>query len=203
MIDWIYKTQPFKHQHDIFMESRDKEFYALLMEMGTGKTFVTLNTGSWLYAQGNIDAILVICPNGLQRVWADQTLDHVPDYVNAKAAWHSATPTRKESSCLESVLRHEKGLKVVAINVESLTTSRGLTFIKWFLMTYRTLLVVDESSTIKNPKAIRTKKLLELAIHAKYRRILTGTPVTQGPLDLFTQFRFLDSHILHCGSPEI
>jgi len=201
MTDYLYKTEPFKHQHEVFIDSREREFYALLMEQGTGKSKVIVDTGSFLYANGHIDAVLVIAPNGVQRNWViNEFPAHCPDYVNYRAAWYSAGATKEEEKCLASVLKHDKGLKVAAINVESLTTAKGISFIKSFLINYRTLLVVDESSTIKNPKAIRTKNLLKLSHHAKYRRILTGTPVTQGPLDLFTQFTFLDSHILRCGS---
>ena len=59
----------------------------------------------------------------------------------------------------------------------------------------KTFFVVDESSAIKNRSARRTKACLKLSRLAKYRRILTGTPVTQGPLDLWSQMNFLDEYI--------
>jgi len=200
MKDFVFKNKPFKHQKEVFDASRDKEAFALLMEMGTGKTFVTLNTGAWVYAQGNIDAILVVAPNGVHRMWCDQVAEHMPDYVHAQAAWYSSQPNKKEEEQLCSVLKSATGLKVVAMNIEAFATKKGVDFAKKFLLSFRSMMVIDESSTIKSPKAIRTKNLLKLSIHAKYRRILTGTPVTQGPLDLFTQFSFLDSHILKCQS---
>ena len=200
MSDWVFKNEPFKHQLNIFHEQRDKEFWALLADMGTGKTFITLNTASWLYAQGKIDLLVVIAPNSIVRVWTDQTEEHVPDYINARAAYYTGGLKKWEEENLLSAIEHENGLKIIAMNVESLTTSKGLALLKKLLISFRTLLVIDESTTIKNPKAIRTKNLLKLSVHAKYRRILTGTPVTQGPLDLFTQFTFLDSQILRCGS---
>lgn len=201
MTDYCYHTEPFKHQHEGFMLSRDREYFALLMEQGTGKSKIIVDNSSWLYSRGHIDTVLIIAPNGVQRNWViNEYPAHCPDYVNHKAAWYSASPTKKEEQCLASVLKHNDGLKVVAINVESLATAKGLAFINSLLMNFSVMLVVDESTTIKNPKAIRTKNLLKLSVHAKYRRILTGTPVTQGPLDLFTQFTFLDSHILRCSS---
>jgi len=200
MNDFLFKNKPFAHQLEVFNASRDKEYYALLMEMGTGKTFVTLNTGAWLYSQGKIDAILVVAPNGVHRMWCDQVAEHMPDYINATSAWYASSPNKKEEEAVCNVLNAPTGLKVITMNIEAFVTAKGCSFARSFLNSFRTMMVIDESSVIKNPKAIRTKNLLKLSVHAKYRRILTGTPVTQGPLDLFTQFNFLDSQILRCQS---
>ena len=200
MIDFVFKHQPFAHQLEVFNTSRDKEYYALLMEMGTGKTKVTIDTAAWLYAYGKIDGMLVVAPNGVHRMWCDQVIEHMPDYINAKAAWYSSQPNKKEEKELCEVLEMQHGLKIVTMNIEAFATKNGVNFARNFLNSFRSMMVIDESSTIKNPKAIRTKNLLKLSVHAKYRRILTGTPITQGPLDLFTQFSFLDSQILRCQS---
>ena len=79
------------------------------------------------------------------------------------------------------------------MNVEALSTPKGTSFAYKFLASHRTLMAVDESTTIKNPDAKRTKNICALSKHAKYRRILTGSPVTKSPLDLYTQCEFLDS----------
>lgn len=204
MTDYLYKTPPFDHQRDIFNKSRDKEYFALLMEQGTGKSKVIIDTVAWLYSYGNISAMLVVAPSGVNRNWIINEIPaHMPDYVNCKAAWYSSQPSKKEENDLWKVLSADStdcGLRVVAMNIEALATAKGVSFLKNFLINFHTLLVVDESSVIKNPKAIRTKNLLKLSVHAKYRRILTGTPITQGPLDLYTQFSFLDSHILRTSS---
>jgi SNF2 family DNA or RNA helicase len=198
--DYVYHTKPFDHQHKVFMGSRDKEYFALLMEQGTGKSKIIVDNSTWLYAQGAIDAVLIVAPNGVNRNWIlNEYPAHCPDYANYKGAWYASQASKKEEQELCKVLDHS-GLKVIAMNIEALATAKGVAFAKKVLLSFRTLLVVDESSTIKSPKAIRTKNLLKLGIQAKYRRILTGTPVTQGPLDLYTQFSFLDSEILHCGS---
>ena len=200
MIDYLYKTTPFEHQHEVFINSRDREFYALLMEQGTGKSKVIVDTGSYLYANGNIDAVLIIAPNGVQRNWIlNEFPAHCPEHINYRAAWYCSQPTKKEEQELCATMKHQ-GLKVVAMNIEAFATAKGVNFAKSFLNSLRSMMVIDESSVIKNPKAIRTKNLLKLSVNAYYRRILTGTPVTQGPLDLFTQFSFLDSHILKCNS---
>ena len=200
MLDYIPKHKMFDHQRRVFLESRNIDNYALLMEMGTGKTKVTIDTACWLYSQGKIDAVLVICPNGLNPMWIDQCKEHIPDYIQYKAAYYRSNMTKQEERDLCQVLESDVEMKVASMNIEAIVTQKGVNFAKNFLISSRTLLVIDESSVIKNPKAIRTKNLLKLSVHAKYRRILTGTPITQGPLDLFTQFSFLDQNILHTTS---
>lgn len=201
MQDYVYKTKPFKHQESVFMSSRDKEYFALLMEQGTGKSKVTVDTAAWLYNTGKIDAMLVIAPNGVHSNWVINEIPaHMPEYIQCHSAIYRSSMNKEEEKKLCTVLESPAGMKIVAINIEALVTQKGVNFVKTFLINYRSLLVVDESSMIKSPKAQRTKNLLKLAIHAKYRRILTGTPVTQGPLDLYTQFTFLDPHILRTNS---
>lgn len=200
--DYVFKTKPYEHQKVGFMKSRDLPYFALLMEQGTGKTKVTIDTACWLYGRGKIDAVLVIAPNGVHANWVINEIPaHAPDHYEPRAAIYRSSMSKEEEKTLCSVLSPEtSGLRIVAVNIEALTTKKGLAFVKNFLITFNTLLVLDESSVIKNPTALRTKNLLKISIHAKYRRILTGTPVTQGPLDVFTQFSFLDPHILHTQS---
>jgi len=86
------------------------------------------------------------------------------------------------------------------MNVEALSTKKGVDFAHKFLLSHQTLFAVDESTTIKNPKAKRTKNIISLSALGKYRRILTGSPVTKSPLDLFTQCYFLDPFLLDHSS---
>ena len=82
------------------------------------------------------------------------------------------------------------------MNVEALSTKKGLEFAAKFMSCHETMLAIDESTTIKNPNAKRTKSILLLGKLAKYKRILTGSPVTKSPLDLYTQCGFLNSFLL-------
>jgi len=82
------------------------------------------------------------------------------------------------------------------MNVEALSTKNGVTFVEKFLSCHKTLMAIDESTTIKNPDAIRTKSIVNLGKQAKYRRILTGSPITKSPLDLYKQCEFLDPCLL-------
>tara|TARA_Y100001972_G_scaffold88899_1_gene108792 strand:- start:101 stop:1276 length:1176 start_codon:yes stop_codon:yes gene_type:complete len=88
-------------------------------------------------------------------------------------------------------------LKFFLINVEALSTKKGLDICNKYLLNQpNNIVVIDESTTIKNPKAKRTKNILALRWRAKMRRILTGSPVTKSPLDLYTQCAFLDPALL-------
>jgi SNF2 family DNA or RNA helicase len=82
------------------------------------------------------------------------------------------------------------------MNVEALSTKKGKQFAEKFLSCHKSLMAIDESTTIKNPGAIRTKTIIGLGSNVKYKRILTGSPVTKSPLDLFTQCAFLDPWLL-------
>ena len=82
------------------------------------------------------------------------------------------------------------------MNVEALSTKKGLDFAHQFLNVRKALFAIDESTTIKNPGAKRTKNIISLSKLGKYRRILTGSPVTKSPLDLYKQCEFLDPWLL-------
>ena len=86
------------------------------------------------------------------------------------------------------------------MNVEAFSTDKGRLFAGKFLRSHNALMAIDESTTIKNPSAKRTKNIVALSKSAKYRRIMTGSPVTKNPLDLFSQCEFLDPYLLDFGS---
>lgn len=200
MQDYLYKTEPFEHQDDRFKKYRDSEYHAHFWEQGTGKTKVCIDTSVWLYSKAEIDSVLIVAPNGVNRNWVlNEIPTHCPDYACWSAAYYASSMNKQEKAALDKTLKAE-GLRYISMNAEALATKKGQEFFREFLINNNTLLIVDESTLMKNPKAIRTKILVKNAKHAKYRRILTGTPVTQGPLDLFTQFAFLDPHILGISS---
>lgn len=202
MNDYAFKTEPYDHQRDLFYKTRDRESFAFLWEMGAGKSKIILDTAGWLYGNGKIDGLLIIAPNGVQRNWIINEIPaHLPDHYERKMAYWASTPTKEETKAMSDLFSiNRTALRILAMNVEALATDRGKRYAMQFLMAFRTMLVIDESTTIKNHSAVRTKAILKLAIHAPYRRILTGTPVTNNPLDVFTQFSFLDEEILRTGS---
>lgn len=157
----------------------------------TGKSFTAINHACYLFLREKIDIVLVIAPNGVHRQWIREQLpDHVPDNVPWRGAyWESGKKIDP------SILEKDEQLRVLSINVESMIFSGGEVAEK-FLKTGRALIILDESSRIKNPKAKRTKAVLKLRDSSSYRLILSGTPITQGIQDLYTQFSFLDPDIL-------
>ena len=98
------------------------------------------------------------------------------------------------------MFKSDYDLHILIMNVEAFSTKKGLEFAAKFMSCHKTLMAVDESTTIKTPTAKRTKSICTLGKHAKYRRILTGSPVTKSPLDLYTQCGFLDEELLGFGS---
>lgn len=195
-----FKTVPFKHQKEVWDISKDAEAFALFMEQGTGKTKVILDTAVHLYNKGEIDLLLVIAPNGVHRNWI---INEVPihlameDHLYRSSWWALTMKGRDKKRYNKVVETNFIGLRIIAVNIEALSQKRGAEFVKNTAILYKTLIVIDESSKIKTPKAKRTKSLIQIGKQCEYKRILTGTPVTQGPLDLYTQFRFLGEPI--CG----
>ena len=83
------------------------------------------------------------------------------------------------------------------MNVEAFSTKKGYNIACDFLHKHDALIGIDESSTIKNIKAMRTKNLIKIRPLGKYRRILTGTPITKSPIDIYSQCEFLDPKLLN------
>ena len=203
-MDYLFKTEPYQHQLERFIATRDREFYGFLWEMGSGKSKIVIDTSGWLYCRGEITGVLIVAPNGVHRNWIDQEYPtHYPNDFGLRSAYWVADPKKKEKEALEYLFANQNqsmDLVVLSMNVEALATKRGREFAEKFLLTFRCMMVVDESTTIKNPSAVRTKTVLKLGRMAAYRRILNGTPVTNNPLDIYTQFTFLDEEILRCSS---
>jgi hypothetical protein len=208
--DYQYKTDPYEHQAKAFMLCRNEIDFALLMEMGTGKTKVIIDNAAWLYAQGKLDFLLVVAPNEVHKNWVLRELPiHLPDWVPHRAAIWSSDMKSKDMKAYEKLWDPKfQGLRVLAVNVEAFGVQERWwrakrngpkkfgTEVHRILDTFRTMFVVDESSKIKTPGARRTKRLWALGKRGSYRRIMTGTPITNSPLDLYAQFRFLGATYL-------
>ena len=108
--------------------------------------------------------------------------------------------TKKQQEKLESLFEIETALHILVMNVEAFSTDKGMKFATKFLNSHKVLMAIDESTTIKTPTAKRTKNIIRIGDYAKYRRILTGSPVTKNPLDLYTQCYFLDPYLLDHAS---
>jgi SNF2 family DNA or RNA helicase len=196
-----FKTSPYGHQLTALKKSSDKKVYALFMEMGTGKTKVAIDNLAMLYDKGKVNGALIIAPKGVYKTWYSQEFPtHLPDHIRYKLVLWQATINQKQKKRLDTLFKTGVDLHVLIMNVEAFSTTKGMDFAKKFLSCHETFMVVDESTTIKNPGAKRTKNIINLAVHAKYRRILTGSPVTKSPLDLYKQCEFLDPYLLNHSS---
>jgi len=196
-MNYKFKTKPYKHQLTALEKSWNKETYAYFMEMGTGKTKVLIDNMSMLYDKGKIDGALIIAPKGVVKTWYEQELPtHLPNHIENVSVLWQPNITKKQQEKLESLFEIETALHILVMNVEAFSTDKGVKFASKFLNSHKVLMAIDESTTIKTPTAKRTKNIIGLGKHAKYRRIMTGSPVTKNPLDLYTQCEFLDPFLL-------
>ena len=200
MIDhYKYKTKPYEHQKTALKKSWASESFGLFMEMGTGKSKVLVDNMAMLYDRGAIRGALIVAPKGVYKNWDDiEFPTHMPEHVEYTKVLWEANLTKKKQFELDKLFDGGHDLKVLIMNVEAFSTTKGLDFAHSFLNIFlgRALIGIDESTTIKSPTAKRTKNILKLGNLAKYRRILTGSPVTKSPLDLYTQCMFLDKYHL-------
>jgi SNF2 family DNA or RNA helicase len=192
-----FKTKPFAHQLKALEMSWDKKVFAYFMEMGTGKSKVLIDNMSMLYDKGLINGALIIAPKGVYKNWFDSEIPtHMANHIEkTMVLWESSAGKSKEKE-LDTLFKSSYDLHILIMNVEALSTKKGKQFAEKFLSCHKTLMAIDESTTIKNPGAIRTKTIIDLGRNTKYKRILTGSPVTKSPLDLFTQCYFLDPWLL-------
>ena len=197
--DYRFKTKPYEHQLQALEKSWAQDTYALFMEMGTGKSKVLVDNIAMLYDRGAVRGALIIAPKGVYKNWNDiEFPTHMPEHVEYTKVLWEPNITKKKQHELDTLFVDDDKLKVLIMNVEAFSTSKGLDFARSFLNIFvgRALIGIDESTTIKNPTAKRTKNILKIADLAKYRRILTGSPVTKSPLDLYSQCEFLDPYHL-------
>jgi len=169
-MNYKFKTKPYAHQLTALEKSWNKETYAYFMEMGTGKTKVLIDNMSMLYDKGKIDGALIIAPKGVIGTWYKQEIpNHLPDHIeNVSVMWQSLI-TKKQHENLNNLFKSDQKLHILIMNVEALSTSKGTEFAAKFLNSHRSLMAIDESTTIKNSSAKRTKNILALSKYAKYR----------------------------------
>jgi SNF2 family DNA or RNA helicase len=167
------------------------------MEMGTGKSKVLIDNMSMLYDKGLINGALIIAPKGVYKNWFDSEIpNHMANHVEKTMVLWESTASKTKEKELNTLFKSTHDFHILIMNVEALSTKKGKQFAEKFLNCHKTLMAIDESTTIKNPGAIRTKTIIGLGKYVLYKRILTGSPVTKSPLDLYTQCWFLDPWLL-------
>ena len=188
-----YVTKPFQHQRDALTAGARHIDYAYFMEMGTGKTKVAIDNALYMHKNKWIDWAVVIAPNSVYRNWIQEIQKHS----------HGAVIHVHKDKEVYGQTRHpERYLKWFLINVEALSHKSGVDKLKDILSRKNCyhLMILDESTTIKNRSAKRTRNICKLGKLADYRRILTGSPITKSPLDLYTQCEFLNPALLGFSS---
>jgi len=196
----IFKTQPYKHQQEAFDKFKDMDAFALFFDMGTGKSKTAIDIAVHKYLKGEIDAVMVIAPNNIHTQWIDEQFP-LHCGVPYKAVKYKASHLHRryyENSLRFFLSNKIEFLKVFAINVEAFQTKTHIPYVASFVKTNRVMIILDESTRIKNPNAVRSKNIHLLQ---KYgcRCILTGTPVTKSPFNLWSQFEFLKKNYFDCN----
>ncbi len=197
MAKYQFKTKPFAHQAEALKRGWNHKFFAYLMEMGTGKTKVAIDNACILYERGHINGLVIIAPKGVYQNWPREIDIHMPDRIRSKAKiafWRSHLPKYTLKEIADAA--NTPNLGVFIINVESFVSDKTKKMLTAFLERRNCMVVVDESTTIKNAKAKRSKAITQICANAVFRRILTGSPVVNNPMDLFGQSQFLKPGLL-------
>jgi len=192
-VKYNFKLKPFDHQLDALRNGVHRKEYGYFMEMGTGKSKVLIDNLGMLFLDGQINFALVLAPKGVYRNWvAKEIPEHMSDDIPHRVIRWVASANKKQTEEMRSVKDNFAGLTIFVMNVESFSTKKGQTAGEWMARTFGNygLIAIDESTTIKNHKAKRTKALLKIASQFKYRRLLTGSPITKSPLDIYSQTEF-------------
>jgi hypothetical protein len=208
--DFQFKTEPYSHQREAFDLSRDHVNFALLMEMGTGKTKVTIDNAAWLYAVGKVNFLLVSAPNDVHRNWAEREIPaHLPDWVPRRMCVWSSQMKKADWADYWSLWDTDfVGLRILCVNHDAFSAGEAYwkapakdkekprfgSAVTKIMDAFRVMFVVDESSKIKTPGARRSQRHVTIGKRAVYKRILTGT--LGDPLETYMQFNFLDPSIL-------
>ena len=194
-----FKLKPYDHQLKALDKAGTRTEYGFFMEMGTGKSKVLLDNIGYLFLEGQVDFALIIAPKGVYRNWVSKEIpEHMSDDVPHRVIRWVASPNKKEQAEMRSVKEPFAGLTIFVMNVEAFSSVKGKTAGEWMSIKLgrNGLIAVDESTTIKNHKAKRTKALLKITRNFKFKRLLTGSPITKSPLDIYSQTEFLRAGLL-------
>lgn len=181
------------HQQTAIDRARELENFALFFEMGTGKTrtcIEILNEKNGKHKR--ILKTLVLTPQVVCFNWKKEfgMFSNIPQ--SQILVLHGSGRDRIK------MLEKTPSYFVVVCNYETLGMAEVFEFLKKWSAD---CVVLDESQRIKNPRAMRTKRSIVLGNLAKYRYILTGTPILQDQADLFAQYLFLDKGELFGKNP--
>ena len=185
---WTTRTTLMRHQVDGVQKLHHSRIGALFMEMGTGKTRTAIELATM--RQGKLNVVVWFCPVSVKQTIAHEILKHTT--CDASDVYIFNDKTDEE--------RINRTARWFVVGIESMSSSSRQIHAVASLITDKTMVVCDESTYIKGHSSKRTQRITELSKIARYRMVLTGTPFTQGPVDLFAQMYFLSPDILQYKS---
>lgn len=189
------------HQQEAIRRAWPETGFAILHRPRLRKTSTTIRLASARYIAGQIEALLVVCPNSIKAIWDKEWS------LRTKVPYTLHVLDTKKDGNKKKVYTWMEGLKpgklhVLVVGVEGQATA-GSQEVAWdFIKKYekKAMIAVDESTRIKNAKSARTEAIWDLGSVAGFRNILTGSEITRSPGDLFAQFRFLGLHTMKYDS---
>lgn len=183
--------KPFLHQAEFISTLAQVKSWALFWEQGTGKTKALLDNIQHLAGQGEINAALVLAPNGVHRAWIiDEAPLHMEMSYQGMFYDTGKAGTIKGQKELKEFL--DKPFPLLAMSYDSFMTGKGRAYARRFLDKRNTMFILDESSAIKNAGAKRTRSVVAMGRHTNYRRVANGTPTSNSPFEVYPQIKFLD-----------
>lgn len=187
--EWLTRATPYDHQRHAVAAAMHtmragRGGYALLMEMGCGKTLAALEVVSRLHVTGDVGRVLIVAPGAVVPVWAREAAQYLTDEYDL------AQLLGTKAKRLDALHSLTGPLRIAVINYES-SWRIADELIRWT----PDMVIADESQRIKGHASKQTKGVTRIGSAARYRLALSGTPVTNGPLDVFAQWRYLDRSI--------
>lgn len=197
VVGYPSKTEAFEHQANELLKHGGDAARGYFWEPGCGKTKPIIDETAAMYDGGEIDGLLVLAPNGVHRNWVS---DEIPTHMNLAVEdrtrchiWYSKN-TKQHRDSFEATLKH-KGLAVLVMSYHAILTERGKKAWQTFLRERKCAYVLDESHRVKNPGAKWSRRIIGTHTESVVRRVLSGTPVSNSPFDLFNQLKFLNPRI--------
>lgn len=191
-----FKTSPRKHQLEILQSTAEMPHFAIFWEMRVGKSKLIIDNAAYLFEQEKINGVLILAPSGVDLNWAlDEIPKHLPDDIMKQSRilrFSSSKGGTKWQKAEVKWNREHNGLAWLIMSYDAIMTNDGKEAAMSFLEQRSAFYVLDESVSIKTPKAKRTQRIVRTAHRAKYRRILDGYPSPNGAFDMYSQIAFLD-----------
>jgi SNF2 family DNA or RNA helicase len=182
-LKYKFKTKPFRHQAKALKKMILKRGGFLSMEMGTGKSKVAIDFCCAMHLKAGVQHVVIVCPKSVVPVWRVEIRKHAPTKIRKKIKW--------------VILNYDKLPDIERfVNDETFIYEGKKHVLKKFLAQEKSVLICDESHLLKTPSSRRAVAVYSMRKATDYVLMLTGTPVTKNPLDLYQQFKILNDTIL-------